>query len=66
MRSATSTLSIATPRSLDDALAMLRDEPLVPIAGATDLYVGLNFGTLDAKRFMDVTRLQELRGIDLR
>ena len=27
---------------------MLRDEgPLVPLAGCTDLYVALNFGTLD-------------------
>ncbi|MEO8625027.1 MAG: FAD binding domain-containing protein [bacterium] len=63
MRTATTPLSIATPRTLDDALAMLRDEPLVPIAGSTDLYVALNFGTLDAKRFVDITRLQELRGI---
>jgi len=54
------------PRTLDDALAMLRDEPLTPIAGATDLYVSLNFGTLDATRFMDITKLQELRGIDVR
>ncbi len=65
MRTAISPLSIALPRTLDDALAMLRDEPLVPIAGATDIYVGLNFGTLDARRFMDITRLEALRGISL-
>ena len=66
MRSATSTLTIAMPRTLDAALALLRDEPLVPIAGSTDLYVALNFGTLDATRFIDITRLDELRGITVR
>jgi CO/xanthine dehydrogenase FAD-binding subunit len=66
MRSAISPLSIARPRTLDDALSMLRNEPLVPIAGATDLYVALNFGTLTSTRFMDVTRLPELCGIDVR
>ena len=63
MKSPVSTLSIAKPTSLDDALAMLRNEALTPIAGATDLYVGLNFGTLQATRFLDLTRLDELRGI---
>ncbi len=66
MRSATSPLTIATPRTLDDALSMLRDTPLVPIAGATDLYVGLNFGTLASQHFMDLTRIDALRGIDVR
>ncbi|MEP6729853.1 MAG: FAD binding domain-containing protein [bacterium] len=66
MRSAITPLSLAQPRSLSDALSMLRDEALVPIAGATDLYVALNFGTLASTRFMDVSRLKELRGIDVR
>lgn len=64
MRTAITPLTIALPRTLDDALSMLRDEPLVPIAGSTDIYVGLNFGTLHAKRFLDITRLVELRGIE--
>jgi xanthine dehydrogenase small subunit len=63
MRSAITPLSIVQPRTLDEALLMLRDQPLVPIAGATDLYVGLNFGTLTAQRFLDLNRLDELRGI---
>ena len=63
MRSATSGLTIAQPRTLDEALSMLRDDQLVPIAGATDLFVGLNFGTLSAQRFLDITRLAELRHI---
>ncbi|MDB4891216.1 MAG: molybdopterin dehydrogenase FAD-binding protein [Gemmatimonadetes bacterium] len=66
MRSVVSPLTIETPRTLGDALSMLRDAPLVPIAGATDLYVGLNFGTLSSQRFIDITRIEELRGIDVR
>ena len=66
MKSAITPLSIATPRTLDDALTLLRDRPLVPIAGATDLYVGLNFGTLAATQFMDITRLPELHGMTVR
>ena len=46
---------------------MLRDEgPLVPMAGCTDLYVSLNFGTLRAERFLDLWRLDGLRRIELR
>jgi CO/xanthine dehydrogenase FAD-binding subunit len=53
-----------TPRSLDHALRLLRDEgPLVPLAGGTDVYVGFNFGTLPATRFLDLGGLRELRGI---
>jgi xanthine dehydrogenase small subunit len=65
MSLATSTLELRRPRSLDDALGMLRDEPLVPIAGCTDVYVGLHFGTLPARRFMDLWPLDELRGISV-
>ncbi|MEO5815002.1 MAG: xanthine dehydrogenase family protein subunit M [Gemmatimonadaceae bacterium] len=65
MRSAISALTIAMPRTLGDALSMLRDAPLVPIAGATDLYVGLNFGTLTSQHFIDLTHIEELRGIDV-
>lgn len=45
---------------------MLRDEqPLVPLAGCTDVYVGLNFGTLPAMRYIDLWPLDELREIRL-
>jgi CO/xanthine dehydrogenase FAD-binding subunit len=55
------------PRSLTDALTMLRDEgPLVPLAGCTDLYVSLNFGTLKDSRFLDLWRLRALRTIAMR
>src|SRR3954469_25672825 len=43
---------------------MLRDEgPLLAIAGCTDVYVTLNFGTQPAQRFIDLWGLDELRGI---
>src|SRR4030081_2684570 len=46
---------------------MLRDEgPLVPLAGCTDLYVSLNFGTLKDMRFLDLWRLDALRKIEVR
>ena len=55
------------PKSLADALKMLRDEgPLVPMAGCTDLYVSLNFGTLKETRFLNLWRLTALRTIEMR
>jgi CO/xanthine dehydrogenase FAD-binding subunit len=55
------------PRSLADAVKMLRDEgPLVPMAGCTDLYVALNFGTLRQTRFLNLWNLEALRGIEMR
>jgi xanthine dehydrogenase small subunit len=55
------------PRSLTDALKMLRDEgPVVPLAGCTDLYVALNFGTLRPTRFLNLWHLDALRGIEAR
>ena len=49
-----------------DALEIMRDEPRTPIAGATDVYVGLNFGTLVPRRFIDIWGISELRRIDVR
>jgi CO/xanthine dehydrogenase FAD-binding subunit len=67
MPSAISSRSLLQPRSLRDALAMLRDEgPLTPLAGCTDLYVNLNFGTLKDQRFLDLGRLEALRRIESR
>jgi xanthine dehydrogenase small subunit len=59
--------SLLDPRTLDDALAMLRGEgPLTPLAGCTDLYVALNFGTLKESRFLNLWRIDALRGIRMR
>jgi CO/xanthine dehydrogenase FAD-binding subunit len=67
MRTAITPLSVRRPRTLAEALAMLRDDgPLVPLAGATDLYVSLNFGTLSATKFVDLWSLDPLRRIVLR
>src|SRR5687767_11176823 len=65
MKTALSTLDLRRARSLDDALAVMRAEHRVPIAGATDLYVGLNFGTIRATRFLDLWPLDELRRISV-
>ncbi len=66
MRTAVSRLELLQPRTVREALEMLRDEgPLVPLAGCTDVYVGLNFGTLPAKRFLDLWPLAELRRIGI-
>ena len=67
MRTALSALDVLQPRSLRDALAMLRDEePLVPIAGCTDVFVALNFGTERARRYLNLWSLAALRGISVR
>jgi CO/xanthine dehydrogenase FAD-binding subunit len=39
---------------------------LVPLAGATDLYVALNAGTLGGRRFLDLASLGQLRRIGVR
>ena len=65
-RIATSTLETRKARSLDEALAILAAEPRMPIAGATDVYVGLNFGTLREKSYIDIWACDELRGIATR
>ena len=67
MKTAVSSLELRSPASLREALAMLRDEgPMTPLAGATDLYVSLNFGTLEPTRFLDLGRLDGLRRIAMR
>ena len=64
MRTATSTLDLREPRTLDEALRVLRDDgPRVPLAGCTDVFVTLHFGTQPARRFLNLWPLDELRGI---
>src|SRR5687768_6495025 len=66
MKSAISPLSLRRPKTLPEALRMLRDQaPLVPLAGATDLYVSLNFGTLAETRFLDLWPLDDLRRVEM-
>lgn len=66
MQTAISTLTLRRPQTLRDALHMMRDEgELTPLAGCTDVYVGLQFGTVGARGFIDLWPLVELRGIRL-
>ena len=67
MKTALSTLDLRRATSLTDALTILRDdEPRTPVAGATDVYVQLNFGVHPAQRFLDIWGVDELRGITVR
>lgn len=66
MRTAISELDLRRAASVDDALRLLRDDGRAPLAGATDVYVALNFGTLVPRRFVDIWALDELRGIAVR
>jgi CO/xanthine dehydrogenase FAD-binding subunit len=65
MRTAMSELDLRIATSVKDALTILRDEPRTPIAGATDVYVALNFGTLAPRQFLDIWELDELRTISI-
>ena len=67
MRTAVSPLTFLQPASMAEALRMLRDEaPLTPLAGCTDVYVGLNFGSLRDTRFINIWGLAPLRRIAMR
>jgi CO/xanthine dehydrogenase FAD-binding subunit len=67
VRSALSELAVERPANLSHALRLLADslgsERLVPLAGGTDLFVYLNAGMPSGTRFLDLSRLDELRGI---
>ena len=43
---------------------MRDDGPLTPLAGATDLYVSLNFGTLKPTKFIDLWPIGALRTVE--
>jgi len=52
------------PATLEEALRLrASDRTLVPIAGCTDVYVQLEFGQPPGQRYLDLWRLNELRGI---
>jgi xanthine dehydrogenase small subunit len=63
MRTAISELDLRSATSLGEALQIMRDEERTPLAGATDVYVAVNFGTLATQRFLDIWALDELREI---
>ena len=64
MRPPLSALTLHEPRSLREALRLLRDEgPLTPLAGCTDVFVQFNFGTQRTRSYLDLSRLAALRRI---
>lgn len=63
MRTALSRLTLREPRTVAAALRLLREEPLTPIAGCTDVFVQLNAGTMPDRAFLDLSRLGALRRI---
>jgi CO/xanthine dehydrogenase FAD-binding subunit len=66
MRAYLPAYELVVPRTLGDALALLRDEPGAwrPFAGGTDLMVLLEAGRLEHRRFFSVRHLPELRGVE--
>lgn len=65
MKTALTALDMRRAWSVDEALAILSHEKRTPIAGATDVYVGLNFGTFAPRQFLDIWALDELRTISV-
>src|ERR1043165_7763420 len=65
MRAYLPSYEMVVPRTLGDALALLRDEPGVwrPFAGGTDLMVLLEAGKLEHRKFFSIRHLKELRGV---
>ena len=66
MRSFIPNYQLITPRSLEDVLSLLANEPGVwkPFAGGTDLMVLLEAGKLTHQNYINIWRLDELRGIE--
>ena len=58
---------LTTPASLNDALALIGNEPGVwkPFAGGTDLMVLLEAGKLPHRHYVNLWSLGELRGIEI-
>ncbi len=57
------TPKVYSPRSLDEAYEILSRRAMKVIAGGTDLMVLINARQLDAEEFLDIWRVDELRGI---
>ncbi|HEX8290155.1 MAG TPA: FAD binding domain-containing protein [Pyrinomonadaceae bacterium] len=66
MRAYLPSYELSVPRTLDDALALVRAEPGVwrPFAGGTDLMVLLEAGRLEHRKFFSIRHLEELRGVE--
>jgi CO/xanthine dehydrogenase FAD-binding subunit len=67
MRAYVPAYDLRVPKNLSEALALLSSEPGVwqPFAGGTDLMVLLEAGKLPHKRFLSVSKLDDLHGIEV-
>ena len=67
MKSYAPAYEMETPRDLSAALGRMAREPGVwrPFAGGTDLMVLLEAGKLPHRKFLDIWKLNELRGIEV-
>lgn len=67
MRSYIPNYQLTSPRSLEDVLSLLANEPGVwkPFAGGTDLMVLLEAGKLTHRNYINIWQLAELRGIEV-
>jgi CO/xanthine dehydrogenase FAD-binding subunit len=67
MRSDVTQYELIAPNSLDAVLQILADspDPYTPIAGGTELMVGLGAGRLQAKKLVSLWNLEELRFIEV-
>src|SRR5919107_287533 len=65
MRAYLPAYEMIVPRTLEDALGLLREGPDVwrPFAGGTDLMVLLEAGKLEHRKFFSLLHLKELRGV---
>ncbi len=67
MRSFVPNYQLITPRSLEEVVSLLANEPGVwkPFAGGTDLMVLLEAGKLTHRNYLNIWQLAELRGIEV-
>jgi CO/xanthine dehydrogenase FAD-binding subunit len=64
MHSDPTQFALTAPRTLNEALNLLRDQPATtPIAGGTELMVALNTGRLKQRSLLSIQHLEELRFI---
>lgn len=58
-----SEMKVVTPRTLDEALALLREHDARPLAGATDAMVRIKEGHWHTPLWVNIQRLTELTGL---
>ena len=63
MKGLVNDLELLEPKSVRNALELMVQDGVVPLAGATDLFVALNAGTLEGRRFLNLWSLGPLRRI---